>query len=264
MKPDVVVDIGNSRMKWGWVNYQVKPAQRRRSRVREMAALPLANPHAWGEQLDRWSVGRASRWAVTGVNVPARDSFLDWLRQQQKTQGTGQIELLSRYEQLPIGVQVEEPACVGIDRLLNAVAASVWSKGKKAITIDAGSAVTIDLLDETATFQGGAIFPGLRLQAKALHDYTALLPIVHVPEQPHALGKSTDGAIQSGLFYGTVGAILMIQSYFWSPPERRPKVFITGGDAALLYTWLCGVFRRAKVWPEMTLEGIRIAAEALP
>lgn len=264
MKPDVVVDIGNSRMKWGWVNYQEKPAQGRRSLVWEMAALPLADSQAWGEQMDMWSVDRASRWAVTGVNVPARDNFLDWLQQQQKTQGIGQIELLSRYEQLPIGVQVEEPACVGIDRLLNAVAASVWSKGKKTIIIDAGSAVTIDLLDETATFQGGAIFPGLRLQAKALHDYTALLPIIDVPEVPNALGKSTVGAIQSGLFYGTVGAILMIESLLWDQPKPRPKVFLTGGDAELLYRWLCGVYRRAKVWPEMTLEGIRIAAEALP
>ena len=58
---------------------------------------------------------------------------------------------------------MDEPAKVGIDRLLNVFAASALVKpGEPAIVVDAGSAVTVDLLHEDGSFAGGAIFPGMR------------------------------------------------------------------------------------------------------
>ena len=82
---------------------------------------------------------------------------------------------------MPLEVELEHPDKVGIDRLLNAVAANRRRQEHvAAILVDAGSAVTVDYLDGNGVFRGGAIFPGFRLMARALHDYTALLPIVDI------------------------------------------------------------------------------------
>src|SRR6185312_8188631 len=104
---------------------------------------------------------------------------------------------------LPLRVLVQQLDHVGIDRLLDAVAAnSRRPAGVPAIIIDAGSAVTVDLVDEAGAFTGGAILPGLRLMAKALHDYTALLPLVDPPTQaPPLPGTATIPAIESGIFW---------------------------------------------------------------
>src|SRR5205823_11315500 len=88
---------------------------------------------------------------------------------------------IERPDQLPLSVALAEPAKVGIDRLLNAVAANTLRPRDMPVVIaDIGSAVTVDWLDENGVFKGGAIFPGLRLMAKALNDYTALLPLVEI------------------------------------------------------------------------------------
>jgi pantothenate kinase type III len=78
---------------------------------------------------------------------------------------------------------------------------------------------------------------------------------------------STVGAIESGIYYGVTGGInalitlLTSRMTSTSPQAARCAVFLTGGDALLL---LPCVDKRAFLWPEMTLEGIRLTAEAQP
>src|SRR5205085_11851847 len=98
----------------------------------------------------------------------------DWIRQRGDA-----VAVLESWRQLPLEVKVEQPERVGIDRLLNFVALrSRTVRAVSMVVIDAGSAVTVDWVDEQGTFRGGAIFPGLRLMAMALHRYTAALPEV--------------------------------------------------------------------------------------
>jgi len=158
------------------------------------------------------------------------------------------------YQQLPLVVQVDEPGQVGIDRLLNAVAANRRRPpGLAAVVIDAGSAVTVDLVDATGAFCGGAIFPGLRLMAQALHEHTALLPLVAVDPRSAAAWHVDCAGDPRRRISCRPG---------WDPAsadEVRTRcaggmdVYITGGDAALLTA-----DRRTlgEHWPEMTLEGI--------
>jgi type III pantothenate kinase len=153
-----------------------------------------------------------------------------------------------------------------MDRLLNAVAAkSRIQREAPIILVDAGSAVTVDWVDETGTFRGGAIFPGFALMAKALHDYTAQLPDIGVPARPaRALpGTNTREAIEAGVFWAVAGGVqaLIRQLEAAERAGPRPAVFLTGGDASLLAEVLES---SVHIWPEMTLEGIRLAAEALP
>jgi type III pantothenate kinase len=250
MKPDVVVDIGNSRIKWGRCAHES---------VAEVVALPPDAPDAWQKQFDAWGVRAASSWAVASV-VPARgDALVRWL------EGKGaSVWVAARAAQLPLEVRVAYPDRVGIDRLLDAVAAvRCWERRRlPAVVVDAGSAVTVDWVDDTGAFRGGSIFPGLRLMAQALHDHTALLPLVEVKHAcPYVPGLSTAQAIEAGIYYATAGGINTLITLFAAYSPAETHVYLTGGDAALLRPI---VDQRAQVWPEMTLEGLRLSAEAQP
>jgi len=238
----VAVDIGNTRIKWGRCST---------SKVESVVSLPSDDPSAWKTQLQEWKIPEKKTWIVSGVNPATRGCLIDWLRSQGQ-----QVRLLDDPAELPLIVRLERPDHVGIDRLLNAVAAnSLRPEGKPAVLIDAGSAVTVDWLDEEGAFCGGAIFPGLRLMTKALHSYTALLPLVSINKPSPALpGRSTPAAVESGVFWTVVGGINTIIGRM--AQSSQPMVFLAGGDAGLLAP--C-VDRLSLVWPEVTLEGIRWA-----
>jgi type III pantothenate kinase len=251
MTPDVVADVGNSRIKWGLC---------RGWRVVATTAVPHSDPEAWQKQLEAWNLAGPLTWAIAGTHPQRRDALADWLQPQGH-----QVTVLTDWQKLPIPVAVDKPDRVGIDRLLNAVAFK--HKGRRevsGIVIDAGSAVTVDWVDGAGTFHGGAIFPGLRLMSQALHAYTAKLPLVEVTDPlPPVPGLNTTAAIRAGVYWAVVGGIraLVQQTAERIPAHRYPDVYLTGGDSALLAPAFDDTVH---VWPEMTLEGIRLAAEALP
>src|SRR5262249_26522535 len=111
-------------------------------------------------------------------------------------------------------------------------------------------------------FAGGAIFPGIRLMAQALHDYTALLPLVNVEQaSPAVPATSTTAAIEAGIYWAVVGGIQALIGRLVSTAKGRTEIYLTGGDGPLLAKALNHDFQ---LWPNMTLEGIRISAETKP
>lgn len=247
MRPNVVVDVGNSRIKWGLCGDGA---------VRSTCSLPHDDPAAWKRQMELWTTARGL-WVVAGVHPPRRDQFIDWLRQ-----GGQDVRLLDDPNELPLCVLVARPDHVGVDRLLDAVAANSRRKpGIPAVVIDAGSAVTVDLVDGSGAFAGGAILPGMRLMVKSLHDYTALLPIISPPETRLAIpGTDTPAAMELGIFWAAVGGITSLLSEYQDLYPSGIEVFLTGGDGPRLHP----EFPESHLWPEMTLEGIRLSAETLP
>lgn len=259
MRPHVVVDIGNSRVKWGvcapdgsGILQVVSLADDTEVWQRELRNL-VAQPPLAGVQ------GPLS-WVLASVRPERSSRLAAWLRQQDH-----RVYLLERAAQLPLAVPLTHPDYVGIDRLLNAVAARRrLPLGCPAVLVDAGSAVTVDWLDEEHAFRGGAIFPGIRLMAKALNDYAALLPLVSVTEPlPPLPAGDTISAMQAGIFHATVGGIERITRSLAEQASAAPAVFLTGGDAALLHRGLSSG-PEPILWPAQTLEGILASAEALP
>ncbi|MBY0228209.1 MAG: type III pantothenate kinase [Gemmataceae bacterium] len=247
MIPDMVADVGNTRVKWGlgqafhtFRNYSLPP-----------------DPVVWEETRAAMSPERF-RWVVASVQPARAEKFLEWLK------GRGDEAILLRHEHLTLKTNVHAPDRVGIDRLLNAVAAiDVLEPRQSAILVDAGSAVTVDYLDEAHVFQGGTIFPGLDLMAKALHDHTALLPLVEMRRGPLLMppGKTTEEAIRAGILSAVAGGIVEIIKTYRSNASADAKLFATGGQSPLL----AGVLGWDKEpWPEMTLHGILVAARGLP
>jgi type III pantothenate kinase len=246
MTPTVVADVGNTRIKWGLCS----PLE-----IVEVCSLPI-DPAAWQQQLRRWNLTQPGAWVVTGVHPLRCDALVQWLRDQGQS-----VRLVSDPSELPLRVLVERPDHVGIDRLLDAVAVnSRRTPGRPAVILDAGSAVTVDFLDEKGAFTGGSIFPGLRLMAQSLHDYTALLPLVDPPPAiPRLPGTATRSAIEAGIFFAVVGGMKALIEEYGARTRSTPEVFLTGGDSTLLHPALPD----AKHWPALTLEGIRLTAEAL-
>jgi type III pantothenate kinase len=242
--PDLVADVGNTRIKWGICSSDG---------LLRTGAVPLDSPEAWEARLKEWSVTSPSDWTLAGTHPQCRDRLEGWLRQRGDS-----VRILDDYQQLPVQIEVDAPEKVGIDRLLNAVAVlHRVPRGIPAIIIDAGSAVTVDLLDSDGVFRGGAIFPGFRLMAKALNDYTAKLPLIEEfnDPQPPLPGMNTVAAISAGIVHTIQGGVDRIVRTL-SESLGEPRIILTGGNSRLLVNLEC--------WPDnagpyLTLEGIRLS-----
>jgi type III pantothenate kinase len=247
MSPNIVVDIGNGRNKWGRCSPDA---------VIESASLP-DEPETWQRQLDAWQLAGPLTWAVSSVRPAQRARFAEWLAQRGD-----RVLFIESARQIPLTIALEQPDKVGIDRLVNALAvARRQPPALPAVVVDAGTAITVDWVDETGAFRGGAIMPGLWLMARSLHEHTSLLPLVDVAAPPTMPGTSTESALHAGIFWSAAGGVHALVELLRKRSERAApcSVFLTGGDAALLATALDQSFIH---WPTMTLEGIRLAAQA--
>ena len=157
---------------------------------------------------------------------------------------------------IPIRAEVDAPEHVGVDRLLAALSA-FRRAGGACIVVDAGTVLTVDAVSADGGFQGGAIFPGLEMIARALAEGTALLPRVDLPSEAPLVGKNTREAISAGLVHGVRGAVAALVEGARETVGREAAVFLTGGDAALLAPHLPAVLR--EVVPNLVLEGLVIA-----
>jgi type III pantothenate kinase len=255
MNADVVVDVGNTRIKWGRCSV---------AGVLATCSLPTDDHAAWNTTAAAWELPPRAHWVIAGVHPAHRDAFARWAESRGD-----RLTVLTNAERLPLRVQVPEPGKVGIDRLLDAVAVnSRRPTGQAAVVVDAGSAVTVDLVSAEGAFVGGVILPGLRLMGRALHEHTALLPLVDPPATlPPVPATATIPAIQAGMIFAVVGGVRFLLEHYQrhglprggSMTTTTLQVFLTGGDAPFLAPHVPG----AVVWSEMTLEGIRLSARAL-
>ena len=193
------------------------------------------------------------RWHIGSVNRPAASRLIDWLRDHRPDD---EIMLLTSGD-LPLAVKLPRPDMVGVDRLLDALAANrLRTPGRPAVVVDVGSAITVDLIDAGGAFLGGAILPGIAMSARALHEFTDLLPqidMAELAEPPPALGTATVAAMRSGLFWGAVGAVRQLVEQLTG--NRDAEVFLTGG-AGPVVAQLMGT--SARYVPHLTLAGIAL------
>ena len=154
------------------------------------------------------------------------------------------------------------PGEVGADRIANALAARD-TYGAPVIVVDFGTATNIDVVDETGAFRGGAIMPGLLLSARSLFSRAAKLASVPLELPLHALGDTTEHAVQSGIVLGAAaqaeGLVARIRAELESEgeaegrPPARATVVATGGLASTIAK-ATDVFD--EVDPDLTIRGI--------
>lgn len=137
---------------------------------------------------------------------------------------------LNKSTPLPIINAYRTPATLGMDRLAAVVGASNIFPGKDVLVIDAGTALTFDLVTSDNRYIGGNISPGLNMRFNALHHYTGSLPLVVEKDDFPVLGETTEAAIVAGVEQGMVleidGFIDKIKAIY-----TDPEVILTGGDS---------------------------------
>ena len=140
---------------------------------------------------------------------------------------------LSHHTPLSIRIGYKTPETLGKDRIASAVAVHDKWPGCNALAIDAGTCITYDFVDNSGTYLGGQITPGLYMRFKAMNTFTGRLPLVdHADELPE-IGYNTTTSLQSGVQYGIAHEIDgFIEAYKQKHPDL--KVALTGGDASIL------------------------------
>ncbi|MFA6627663.1 MAG: type III pantothenate kinase [Bacilli bacterium] len=128
-----------------------------------------------------------------------------------------------------IPIKLDQPKQLGADLLVGAVAAT--SKyGYPIIVIDMGTAITLSVVNDRKEFLGGIIYPGVMTAYSSLVKNTSLLESAKIKVPIAVIGRDTISSIQSGMIYGTVGAIEgMVKRII--DEMGSMKIVLTGGMA---------------------------------
>ena len=154
-------------------------------------------------------------------------------------------------------IHYDNPAEVGADRIVNAVAA-YEHYGRSMIVVDFGTATTFDYVSSRGEYMGGAIAPGIGIALEALFQRTSKLPRVEILKPKKVVGKNTVQSMQSGIFFGYVGLVDEIVKRMKKEVRSNPKVIATGGLADLIAAESETI---EEVSGFLTLEGLKILYE---
>jgi type III pantothenate kinase len=164
---------------------------------------------------------------------------------------SGRVHHLTFRSAYPFSIDYDTPETLGVDRLAAAAGAYMHYPGADLLVIDAGSALTIDLVSGGA-YRGGSISPGLSMRFRALHEYTGRLPLVNKRSNFTFPARTTEDAIAAGV---VTGLVYEINEYIRTFEERHKKLVtvITGGDSELISS---RTERKIIAYPDLVTEGL--------
>lgn len=229
---DLVLDVGNTR---------TKAALYQGETVLDRAVLSTGDMDAVG----RFLGGRTIGHIAFGSTAAPDESYI------QRLGAMAPLVLLTGASPSPLGISYGTPHSLGADRLANAVAVLRRFPGRAALAVDLGTCITYDLVGADGVYRGGAISPGLHMRARAMHAYSARLPLVEPPEAPALVGTTTETSLAAGIHFGILGEL---QGYVRQLRKEADDlaVVLTGGDAPRFVRGMeSGIF----ALPLLTLEG---------
>ena len=174
---------------------------------------------------------------------------------------TGVIKVLGK-EPIVVGpgiktglrINIDNPGALGADRVADAVAA-VNNYPVPLITIDMGTATTVGVVDETKTFIGGMIVPGVMVSLNALAGGTAQLTHISLDPPKHAIGRNTVECMQNGIIYHNAAGVDGMIDRIEAQLGQTCTVVMTGG----LSTVIAPHCRHEMIVdPELLLKGLMI------
>lgn len=247
------VDLGNSRLKWRLGSGPVG-----------IVELP-PEPHEGLRWLDEVWAGLEPPKSVYLAAVAREATQLElrgWI--QGRWPKARQVWLKSRRSVCGVRVCYETPERFGIDRLAALVAARQIHRNQPLLVIDAGTALTADLLDESGHHQGGLIMPGLGMMHTALLAGTAIdrgAPCEATASNGVGLACSTEAALEMGPMFMLAACVDRLIDEV-SAGDGRTQVVLTGGDAEALRRAL-GARDSIEYVPDLVLDGVAELARAL-
>lgn len=242
----LLFDIGNTRLKWGYLSGE---------RISKSGSLTHEQIHEKGigaltTRLPR-NVTHAAASNVAGAAFATKFSGVIGLH-------CGLDLRFAHCEKHAFGVTTsyKQPRRLGVDRWIAMIGA--WNEFRSALCIvDAGTAMTIDVVDRTGQHLGGQIIPGIQMMSDSLRTKTSgIAPATRKSRDPGdglgVFGKSTDDAIAYGTLTAACGAIERAAKRVRSA-GMRPKIVLTGGDASRILKQLnSNVIHR----PHLVLQGL--------
>ncbi|MCB0628751.1 MAG: type III pantothenate kinase [Saprospiraceae bacterium] len=209
---NLTIDIGNTRVKTGL-----------------FSSLDLIEKQAW--EIDGLPdiITYATNHQVQNVILSTVGNPIDPVLDAEFSQRFYYLQLTHRTP-LPINNAYSTPETLGKDRLAAVIGAWQLYPGENCLVIDAGTCITYDLLREDGVYLGGNISPGLAMRFRAMHEFTARLPLVDRSDPSESIGQSTETAMQIG---GQLGTSLEMDGFIrlFRDQYGSLRVLLTGGDA---------------------------------
>lgn len=205
---NMVVDVGNTFIKVG-----------------TFQADTLIHAHTFKNIEEVNSIIQQTNPAHVLVSSVREDAFWNEIKDHKN------IVKLDVHTRLPISFDYESRATLGTDRIAAAVGAYTLFPDQNSVFFDLGTCLTHGVVDQSNTFIGGSISPGVEMRLKALAQYTAKLPLL-APEEAKLTGKSTSESIMSGTMNGI---LFEIEGFIHAYQNKYPtiNVLMTGGSAPL-------------------------------
>lgn len=203
------------------------------------------------EDISEWPV-----WKNEPVNIPIVLSSVRPLKEEfiRDLTKKGKLYIVRGTSPVSFTVEYNSRETLGPDRLALMAGAHLLYPGKDLIVIDAGSCITLDLLTSASRYLGGSISPGIDMRLKAMHHYTAALPLEQKDEAIHFPGKTTRESIISG---AQEGALFEMTHRIESLRQQYPEllVIVAGGDAAYFVKNLKNSIFAS---PDLVFQGLRM------
>lgn len=240
----LLLDLGNTRLKW---------------QLHEDDSNQVSGACAHADMLQQAQMWRELEIEGVWLAAVGVSALAEQLIQQLRDYGLVVHQLHSPAEQAGVINAYTEPANLGVDRWLALLAARQHIEGG-ALLVDAGTAMTLDVLAANGQHRGGLIVPGLRIMRSSLHSNTQLLP--EAEGDTRCLGLGTQQAIAAG----TLGALASIVESTYQQQtsvDDALRCVITGGDAELVYNALRPAVRQhCRVDADWLFKGLLVAAES--
>jgi len=237
MKRRLLIDAGNSTLKWAVVEAGLWRAQGR-SDYADWTGLK--GELTAGTDCYIASVTDLAREQQLAALLAGAGIAPSWLKAE-----AGFSDLKNTYL---------NPQQLGVDRWMGLIAARQRTR-EPVLVVSVGTAMTVDAMDADGVFMGGVIVPGVTLMRQALRQGTA--QIADTAGEWQAFPRNTANAVESGIVAALCGAIGQQHARLAEITRLTPHCLLTGGDAAMLLPHLS---RPAELVPSLVLEGIDCVA----
>lgn len=215
---NVAIDWGNSSLKVGWFLDDQLVRTGQFVAVSDLSVALAEHPAQCG--------------IVSSTSRPA-----EVLQRELSGLGIETWVFLNGQTPVPMGNKYDTPHTLGADRVAAAVGAMQLYPDEDCLILDLGTCITADWLSRAGVFEGGTISPGLRLRLRAMHEFTARLPLLEVDgnnaiDWPRLDARNTREAMLSGALNGMR---LELDGIVAEYRQQRPggRVLLCGGDGPL-------------------------------
>lgn len=258
MSSFLLIDIGNSRLKWASVDGKRNPIERDKKLWDHSGAIDtkLLGSKEHRDELAHYIFNTIPAPSAIGLCSVAAESAVQQLSELlQPWRHCPQFRLVGNSSYPSLRTQYQNTHTLGADRWAALIAARHLSNDN-TLVISAGTATTIDFLGGNGMHYGGWILPGLGLMRQSLLQHTAGLDVASLHQQSSGIGLDTASAIDEGSRLAHLGAIQEAVNFARQHHQIITRVWIDGGNTNIVFDDLIRNQIPVEKMPGLVLRGL--------